>query len=424
MLLELVGALGGPNTIPPCGASTPNGKWSFSQLCRPSGSLVHYFTSAVTALRGELKRGGDDTVKMITGGAPCSWEAEIFFNWLVFGGNFSNHYAATEASPIAAGHGWAMEPETANLRLAPRPTDPTGAAEWEKNCEDAIAWSRSRGGQEGGGRSCGELEVRGSAAAARRYFGAEYNEQAAAQSREAFTPDGWWRSEDLVEYFSPEVGTVKRLRVLGRRGDKLEMYFGGGSVFFGAGDLTALLSACAAVHENLHLALDCKRDEGEGEGKRSSLVAVLVPAGAWLEEWARKDPLTLPTSSSRASLAELYSRDAAFAHRLNDALVRALGETARAKELHPCWAPGVWWWSLSPGRAPVGSFLQLTSLLPVKWSRRGTGPALTWSALASWVSRVPLGAAVQQQLPLRLQWMRAALPLPWSTGRDCAQGWV
>jgi long-subunit acyl-CoA synthetase (AMP-forming) len=353
MLLEQVGGRS-PAALPVHGSHptlplrSPARKWTDAIATRPAGSLAPVVERVAGALRRELKRDPADTVKFFTGGAPVSWEVLAFFNFLVFDGNFRNAYAATEAAPIGEGC-FALSADGV-MRLSACPAAGAAAGEaraWEDTNALAVEFSRNWGGQEDGGRPCGELEVRGVGAAARRYFGAEYDASAAAQSRAAFTPDGWWRSEDLVELFSSPGSSDKWLRVLGRKNDRLEMYYDGNSVYYPAAPLTAELAKCAAVHNHTHLVLHCKRDEGEGkdsEGRRcSALVAVVVPAEGWLRGWAAQRPEFgggAAAPPDRAGVEAAAGADPALAAALKRALLAELGAAAAAAGLPPHWAPG------------------------------------------------------------------------------------
>ena len=370
MLLEIMGAET-PSGIPVSKHPRPllpsRGDWREART-RPAGSLAHFMTSAVLALRDAIKRSPDARVLMLTGGAPPSWEAMAFFHWLVFNSDFKDAYAATEAAPIASGYGGALVVAVKdNVRLAPQPPAAGGAgeagagalAEWQAARALAIQWSSSREGQVYG-RPCGELQVRGSSGAARRYFGAESCPSAAALSRAAFTQDGWWRSGDLVELFDEKGSEFTWLRVLGRKGDELELYIDGKSAYFGAAALTAVLAQCPAVHSRCQLALECKRDE-------DALVAVLVPADAWLEEWVREEGSVGAGSRAqplRAAIAAACARDAALEGRLKAALVQALAATARSALLPPCWAPGGIVLELTPWSAQDGTGIVLVVSKP------------------------------------------------------------
>ena len=180
--------------------------------------------AAAVALRSRLLP-AHGCVFMASGGAPVSWEVQAFFSALVFVGRFYDAFGATEAPGIGYGTGGWLDVGLPS-RLAPEGRDAARPA------------------------TVGLLEVRAPGAAT-RYFGADDGDAAAAaHSAAAFTPDGYWRSGDLVELAeSTGTGSVGRLRVLGRATDRLELYVGGDSVWASAGELAAALGPCRALHE-------------------------------------------------------------------------------------------------------------------------------------------------------------------------------
>lgn len=137
-------------------------------------------------------------------------------------------------------------------------------------------------GREGDGIGQLEAAIPGSAV---RYFGAdEGDEEAAAASRAAFSPDGWWVSGDKVQLRSDASGGLS-LRVLGRMSDRIELYVGGDSAFSRlASEIERSFTGCPAVHAG-QLIVDGNRDD-------AVVAAVAVPSAEWLRR-------TLPAAMGR-----------------------------------------------------------------------------------------------------------------------------
>jgi long-subunit acyl-CoA synthetase (AMP-forming) len=237
----------------------PDGLLCHSWLGRPRGSLAAVLQAISIELQEQVSL-PTNSVKMGSGGAGISLDVLTLFNWSVFNGRFSDFYGATEAPGIAEGLGWLNVSGSCQVRLSlggtPVAEDLLAGSAYDKITSPMV----------------GELEV-ASAGAAQRYFGADDGDpDAIAATEAAFTPDGWWRSGDLVELGTK--GTQQVLRVLGRAADQLELYFNGDSVWISASELAAAYASAPVVHAG-QLVVEGKRDD-------ALLVGVLVPSPAWV----------------------------------------------------------------------------------------------------------------------------------------------
>lgn len=185
------------------------------------------------------------------------------------------------------------------------------------------------------GDSIGQLEaaIPGSAV---RYFGAdEGDEQAAAASRTAFSPDGWWVSGDKVQLRSDASGGLS-LRVLGRMSDRIELYIGGDSAFSRlASEIERSFTGCPAVHAG-QLIVDGNRDD-------AVVAAVAVPAADWLR---RALPAAMGRSLTAAEAASDSTLRAFFTTQLPSvqaavcaSLLRELREHGAREGVEELWLP-------------------------------------------------------------------------------------